>query len=115
LISKRIVSLIKKYHLTAIITLQTTNSAELTITNTDISSLFHNLIILRYVEAKSKIKRSIIILKMRGSYHDNSILEYIISENGLKIIGIMNNNYEGISSEKTQRVYNESEKKMEDK
>jgi circadian clock protein KaiC len=115
LISKRIVSLIKKYHLTAIITLQTTNSAELTITNTDISSLFHTLIILRYVEAKSKIKRSIIILKMRGSYHDNSILEYIISENGLKIIGIMNNNYEGISSEKTQRVYNESEKKMEDK
>ena len=30
------------------------------------------------------------ILKMRGSYHDNSILEFILSNDGFDIVGTMN-------------------------
>jgi len=107
LITKRIVSLIKKYHLTAIITIQTTQPREMNLTDMGISSLFHTIILLRYVEAKSKMKRSMILLKMRASYHDNSILEFVISDDGLEIIGTMSD-YEGILSDTSQGGYKES-------
>lgn len=88
-ITKRIVSLLRKYQLTAVITIQTTQPREVNLTNLGISSLFHNIILLRFVEGKSKMKRSMILLKMRASYHDNSILEFVISNKGIKIIGTM--------------------------
>ena len=72
-----------------------------------ISSLFHNIILLTYVEAKSTIKRSLILLKMRASYHDNSILEFVISNDGLKIIDTINE-YEGILPDTSQGGYTES-------
>ena len=89
-IIKRLVSLIHKYHLTAIITIGTAPSSSLNLVDLSISSLFHNIILLRYIEAKSKVKRSMTILKMRGSYHDNSILEFNLSNDGLDIVGTMN-------------------------
>ena len=52
------------------------------------------------------MKRSMILLKMRASYHDNSILEFVISDKGMKIIGTMNN-YEKILSGTLQGGYNE--------
>ena len=108
LITKRTVSLIRKYHLTAIITIQNIQPREINITDLGISSLFHNIILLRYVEAKSKIKRSLILLKMRASYHDNSILEFVISnDDGLEIIDTINE-YEGILPDTSQGGYTES-------
>jgi hypothetical protein len=59
------------------------------------------------------MKRSIVLLKMRASYHDNSILEFVISDKGMKIIGTMDN-YEEILSDTLQQSYNEFPK-MEDK
>jgi hypothetical protein len=50
---------------------------------------------------------------MRASYHDNSILEFVISDKGMKIIGTMDN-YEEILSDTLQQSYNEFPK-MEDK
>ncbi len=107
LITKRTVSLIRQYHLTAIITIQNIQPREINITDMGISSLFHNIILLRYVEAKSKIKRSLILLKMRASYHDNSILEFVISNDGLEIIDTINE-YEGILPDTSQGGYSES-------
>ena len=43
------------------------------------------LILLRYIELESEIKRGIVILKMRGSDHDKGIREYRIKEKGLVI------------------------------
>ncbi len=111
MITKRIVSLIKKYRLTAILMNQNNpffSQPNLTsITKT--SSLFHNIIVLRYLEVKYKMKRSMVFLKMRASYHDNSILEFVISEDGLKIIGSMAN-YEGSLSDIKQVISHESPK-----
>jgi circadian clock protein KaiC len=112
-ITKRIVSLLRKYHLTALITIQSTQPLDINLTSMGISSLFHNIILLKFVEGKSKMKRSIVLLKMRASYHDNSILEFVISDKGMKIIGTMDN-YEEISSDTLQQSYNEFPK-MEDK
>ena len=66
MITKRIVSLIRKYHLTAILTIQTIQPlVERNLTTWRISSLFHNIILLRYVEVNFRMKRSIVLLKMR--------------------------------------------------
>ena len=50
-----------------------------------------------------------VFLKMRASYHDNSILEFVISEDGLKIIGPMDY-YEGSLSDIKQVISHESPK-----
>jgi circadian clock protein KaiC len=111
-ITKRIVSLIRKYHLTGLLTIQTTHPREINLTDMGISSLFHNIILLRYVEAKFTMKRSMVLLKMRATYHEHSILEFVISENGIKIIGTIDNN-EGILSDTSQGGFEEFSK-MED-
>ncbi|MGZ5547813.1 MAG: ATPase domain-containing protein [Nitrososphaeraceae archaeon] len=111
-ITKRIVSLIRKYHLTGLLTIQTTHPREINLTDVGISSLFHNIILLRYVEAKYTMKRTMVLLKMRATYHEHSILEFVISENGIQIIGTIDNN-EGILSDTSQGGYDEFSK-MED-
>jgi hypothetical protein len=78
-----------------------------------VSSLFQNIIILKYIEEKFKMKRSMVFLKLRASEHDNSILEFVISEEGLKIIGPMHD-YEGAFSDINQQIYRKSQK-TEDK
>lgn len=111
-ITKRIVSLIRKYNLTGLLTIQTTHPREINLTDMGISSLFHNIILLRYVEAKFTMKRSMVLLKMRATYHEHSILEFVISEKGMQIIGTIDNN-EGILSDTSQGGYDEFPK-MED-
>jgi hypothetical protein len=56
-----------------------------------------------------RMKRSIVFLKMRSSYHDNSILEFVISGDGFKIIGPMND-YAGTLSDIKQVIYHEPQK-----
>lgn len=43
------------------------------------------LILLRYIELESEIKRGIVILKMRGSDHEKEIRQYQIREQGLVV------------------------------
>jgi circadian clock protein KaiC len=110
MITKRIISLIKKYGLTAILTNQNIYLSEGNLpTMAKVSSLFHNIIILRYIELNFRMKRNIVFLKMRSSYHDNSILEFVISGDGVKIIGPMND-YAGTLSDIKQVIYHEPQK-----
>ncbi|MGH9980962.1 MAG: RAD55 family ATPase, partial [Nitrososphaeraceae archaeon] len=109
-ITKRLVSLLHKYHLTVIITYQNSQLAALHQTNIPkVSSLFQNIIILKYIEEKFKMKRNMVFLKLRASEHDNSVLEFVISEEGLKIIGPMHH-YEGTLSDINQQIYRKSQK-----
>jgi circadian clock protein KaiC len=89
IITKRISNLIRKHQLTAMFIILNTQSEGLNLTDLGISSLFHNIFLLRYVEAGSRMKRSMLILKMRYTHHDQSILEFVITDNGMRILGIM--------------------------
>ncbi|MGE5634054.1 MAG: ATPase domain-containing protein, partial [Deltaproteobacteria bacterium] len=89
IITKRISNLIRKYQLTALFIILTTQSGGFHITDLGISSLFQNILLLRYVESESKMKRSMLILKMRATSHDESILEFVITDNGIRILGTM--------------------------
>jgi circadian clock protein KaiC len=105
LIAKRLVNLIHTHGITSIFTILTDQQSGLNITSFGLSSIFHNIILLRYVEADAQLKRSMLILKMRASSHDQSILQFsILSKAGLKILGTMSE-YQGIMSGIAQKVY----------
>jgi circadian clock protein KaiC len=118
LITKRLVNLMGSYGITSIFTILTDQESGLNISSFGVSSIFHNIILLRYVEAEAQLKRSMLILKMRASNHDHSILQFLIqNKTGLKIAGTMNE-YEAIMSGIAQKVYQrylDKEKKIQDK
>lgn len=55
------------------------------ITRTDISSVTDTILLLRYVECGSSIRRVIAVLKMRGSAHDHHIREFDIDDRGMHV------------------------------
>jgi len=118
LITKRLVNLTGSYGITSVFTILTDQESGLNISSFGVSSIFHNIILLRYVEAEAQLKRSMLILKMRASNHDHSILQFSIHDKtGLKIAGTMSE-YEGIMSGIAQKVYQrylDKEKKIEEK
>ncbi|MCF6094375.1 hypothetical protein L1765_10405 [Microaerobacter geothermalis] len=57
------------------------------VTKDQISLIADNIIMLRYVEEKSSIKKILGILKARGTNHDRDIREYEITPNGINVLG----------------------------
>jgi circadian clock protein KaiC len=97
IIAKRIISLIQEHHLTAVITILTTQKSGFEVSGLNLSPLFQNIILLRFVEIQGRMKRVLAVLKMRGTEHDESILEFrISSESGARILGSMDKDYMGI-------------------
>ena len=57
------------------------------VTEKHISTLTDSIILLRYVEFEGEMRRSITVLKMRGSPHEHEIREFTIDEHGMHIHG----------------------------
>lgn len=81
-------SLIKEFELVAMCTNTTslgggTHSLGLT----QVSTITDTIILLRYVELASSVRRCMTILKMRGSGHDKTIREYTIDDHGMQLGG----------------------------
>jgi circadian clock protein KaiC len=81
-------SLIKEFELVAMCTNTTgigggTHGPGLT----QVSTVTDAIILLRYVELASSVRRCLTILKMRGSAHDKTIREYTIGDNGMQLGG----------------------------
>jgi circadian clock protein KaiC len=55
------------------------------VTEKHISTLTDSIILLRYVESVGHMRRSINVLKMRGSPHDSSFREFSIDSEGMHI------------------------------
>lgn len=96
-ITKRLASLAREYEITTIFTVLTTQYSELILSDLGISSIFQNIILLRYVELEGRMTRTMIILKMRSTRHDQSIMEFDIlageigsdSSRGIRIGGTL--------------------------
>ncbi len=81
-----LVNCLKNKNITAIYTNETSNLTGATqITGTGISPFMDAVILLRYVEIKSEMRKAISVLKMRGSNHDTEIREVVINEKGVEI------------------------------
>lgn len=104
-IANRFISLIQQYKITALITILTIQKSGFELSGLGLSSLFQNIILLRYVEVQGRLKRVLLVLKMRGTQHDESILEFRISkDNGVEIVGPIDSNYVGIFTGVAQRI-----------
>lgn len=55
------------------------------VTEKHISTLTDSIVLLRYVEVDGRMRRSINVLKMRGSPHDTSLREYTIDSKGMHV------------------------------
>ena len=63
------------------------------------SPLFHNVILLKFVELYGRMKRVMVILKVSMSHQDGAILEFIITKDkGFEIVGPIGDDYIGIFS-----------------
>lgn len=67
------------------------------ITESHISTITDTIILLQYVEIRGEMSRAINVFKMRGSWHDKGIREYMINSDGPNIRNSFRN-YEGIIS-----------------
>jgi circadian clock protein KaiC len=55
------------------------------ITETHISTITDTIILLRYVELHGEMRRGMTVLKMRGTWHEKDIREYVIDSSGMHI------------------------------
>ena len=55
------------------------------VTDSHISGLIDTIVVLRYVEFDSALKRGVLVLKMRGSSHEQQICELIIDEGSMHV------------------------------
>jgi len=79
-------SFLKQREVTSLITSTTmTLIGGPSITESHISTLADGIILLRYVEHQSQVRRGLVVLKMRGAAHDKQILEFTIDDHGLHI------------------------------
>jgi circadian clock protein KaiC len=56
------------------------------ITEAHISTLTDAIILLRYVEIGSRLRRGIAVIKMRGSAHDKDVIEYRVDQEGMHLM-----------------------------
>ncbi|MBE9168920.1 circadian clock protein KaiC [Pleurocapsales cyanobacterium LEGE 06147] len=73
------------------------------ITESHISTITDSILLLQYVEIRGEMSRAINVFKMRGSWHDKGIREYVISEAGAEIKDSFRN-YERIISGSPTRI-----------
>jgi circadian clock protein KaiC len=73
------------------------------ITDSHISTITDTILLLQYVEIRGEMSRALNVFKMRGSWHDKGIREYIISEHGPEIKDSFRN-FERIISGSPTRV-----------
>lgn len=55
------------------------------ITESHISTITDTIILLQYVEIRGEMSRAVNVFKMRGSWHDSRIREYVITDQGAQI------------------------------
>lgn len=105
IIARRLISLIQEHHLTAIITIFTTQKSGFEISGLNLSPLFQNIILLRFVEIQGRMRRVLAVLKMRRTEHEESILEFRISSGkGVIVDGPIDKDYMGIFTGVARRI-----------
>lgn len=52
-----------------------------------LSFLYHNVVLLRYIEQESEVGRAVAILKMRNSDHEKGLWTFAVTERGFEVLG----------------------------
>jgi circadian clock protein KaiC len=78
---------VKRRQITALFTATRGSVGRRSITESHLSTLTDTILLLRYAEIDSQLRRSITVMKMRGSRHDPTIREFTIDDAGMQIGG----------------------------
>lgn len=70
---------------TSLITSETVTLGPMTAPLGGLSFLFHNVILLRFIEMESQLRRAVTVLKMRDSDHEKGLRQYEISGDGISV------------------------------
>jgi circadian clock protein KaiC len=80
------------------------------ITETHISTITDTIILLRYVELQGEMRRGLTVLKMRGTWHQKDIREYVIDNKGMHIKEPFRNVHGILSGSPVQSYVDERER-----
>jgi circadian clock protein KaiC len=83
--SRSLVGWIRAAGASVVISSETTTLGPMTEPIGGLSFLFHNVILLRYLEIGSELRRALNVIKMRTSNHDKGVFEFVIDGHGLTI------------------------------
>lgn len=81
------------------------------VTEARLSSLFDNIVMLRFVEVNSALRRGILIIKMRGSNHDEALREFVFTPQGIRISTDFSG-YEGVMRGEARKSSETIEEKL---
>lgn len=70
---------------TSLITSETVTLGPMTAPLGGLSFLFHNVVLLRFIEKDSQLRRAVTVLKMRDSDHEKGLRQYDIAGNGITV------------------------------
>jgi circadian clock protein KaiC len=80
-----------------------TQGQSFAVSDAGLSFIVDTMVLLRYVEIDSDVRKAITVLKMRGSAHDKRLREYEITQRGIEILAPFGG-LEGITTGTARRV-----------
>jgi circadian clock protein KaiC len=80
------------------------NFTSLAFSHYTISFLTDDIVRLRYVEIDGQLRKVMVVIKMRGGNHSKDIREYVISDEGVVVIGPRETDYARLSSGLPDRI-----------
>jgi circadian clock protein KaiC len=93
---------------TLIISITTNELVGTSITGKSVSTVMDGIIMLRYVELEGAMARTMVVLKMRATKHDNSIRRFIITKGGIDVESAFQG-YTGLMSGMARRMLTDFE------
>jgi len=84
----RLVDFLKTQGITAIFTSLTAAGVSLEASEVDISSLMDTWLLLKCIELGGERNRALYVLKSRGMEHSNQIREFVLTDNGLRMLDV---------------------------
>ena len=84
----RMVDFLKTQQITAIFASLTAGSGTLEASEADVSSLMDSWLLLKTIEIGGELNRALYVLKSRGMAHSNQIREFLITDDGLRLLDV---------------------------
>jgi circadian clock protein KaiC len=83
--ARQLAGFVRAASATAVVTSETATLGPLAEPPGGLSFLFHDVVLLRYIEQDSEVRRAVSVLKMRDSDHEKGLRQFVIDDRGLTI------------------------------
>src|SRR5205085_565588 len=84
----RLIDFLKSHQITTLLTSLTAGGHALEATDIGLSSLMDTWLLLRDIELNGERNLGLYVLKSRGMPHSNQIREFLLSDNGIKLVNV---------------------------